>query len=81
MGKNVESKVDLEYTPQRRQSAKLFLQSSDLDSPSPLAAGECAPPPFGPWGGGGAQSLAGEGLGESQFIRGDIHCAVLYMCI
>jgi hypothetical protein len=46
-------------------------------SPTPLAAGKCgAPPPFGP--GGRAHSLAGEGLGESQFRRGDIHCGALY---
>ncbi len=33
------------------------------------------PPPF--WG-GGAHPLAKEGLGESQFRRGDIHCGTLY---
>ncbi len=37
-------------------------------------------PPFG-WG-GGAHSLAGEGVGESQFRRGDVHCGVLlYMYV
>ncbi len=44
---------DLCYSDaQSRQSAKLFLQSLELGSPTPLAAGECAPPPFGPGGEG-----------------------------
>jgi hypothetical protein len=30
-------------------------------------------------GGGGAHSLAGDGVGESQFRRGDIHCGTLFM--
>jgi hypothetical protein len=51
------------------QSTKLFLQSSELGlTPSP--AGKCSLPPLVP--GGGAHSLAGEGVGESQFRRGDI---------
>ena len=37
--------------------------------PLPLVAG----------GGGGAYSLAGEGAGESQFRRGDIHCGTLWV--
>jgi hypothetical protein len=45
------------------------------DTPTPPAAGECAPPPFGP--GGGAHSFVGEGLGESQFRRGDIQYTVV----
>jgi hypothetical protein len=32
-------------------------------------------------GGGGAHSPAGEGLGESQFRRGDIHCSTLYIYV
>ncbi len=56
-------------TIQSRQSAKLFLQSSEL--------GVCPPPLFS---GGGAHSLAGEGVGESQFRREDIqHTVVLYI--
>ncbi len=48
------------------------------DSPIPSTAGECAPPTFGS---GGPHSLAGEGVGESQFRPGDIHCDTLqYMC-
>jgi hypothetical protein len=45
------------------------------DSPNPSPAGECAPPPDQ---GGGAHSLTKDGLGESQFRRGDIHCGTLY---
>ena len=47
------------------------------DSPTPLAASECALPP-GPKG-GGAHSPAAKGVGESQFQRGDIHCDALYI--
>jgi hypothetical protein len=46
------------------------------NSPNPSPAGECAPPPpLVP--GGGAHSLAREGLGESQFRRGEIHHGTL----
>ncbi len=62
----------VDFYPQSRKSAELFLQSSEMGLPSPLAASEFAPPTFGP--GGRAHSLAGEGLGESPFRRGDIHC-------
>jgi hypothetical protein len=65
------------WAAQSRQSAKLFLQRRTWDSPTPLGAGGCAPPPFGP--GGRAHSLAAKGLGESQFRRGDTHCGALYM--
>ncbi len=64
-------------TPQSRQSAKRFSSRWNWDSPTPLAAGECAPPPFGP--GGRAHSLGAKGVGESQFQRGDIHCGALYI--
>jgi hypothetical protein len=67
----------LDVEAHSRQSAKLFLQSSELGLPHPPPAGECAPPPAFGSGGGGAHSLAGEGLGESQFRRGDIHCGTL----
>jgi hypothetical protein len=56
--------------PQSRQSAKLFVQSSELEPPTPSPAGEGAPSLVP--GGGGVRSLAGEGVGESQFRRGDI---------
>jgi hypothetical protein len=51
----------LSFLPSRR----------NWDSPNPSPAGECAPPPLVP--GGGAHLLAREGMGESQFRRGDIH--------
>ncbi len=62
---------------QSRQSAKRFSSRWNWDSPTPLAAGECAPPPFGT--GGRAHSLAAKGVGESKFQRGDIHCGALYI--
>jgi hypothetical protein len=58
---------------QSRQSAKLFLQSSELGLPQPLTRRLVRPPGTG----GGAHSLAREGMGESQFRRRDIHCGTL----
>ncbi len=63
--------------PQSRQSAKLFLQSSESGLPQPLTRRRVCPP--SPVLGGGAHSLAREGLGESQFRRGDIHCGTFYI--
>ncbi len=63
--------------PQSRQSAKLFLQSSELAPPTPHPQASMPPHPLVP--GGGALSLAREGVGESQFQRGDIHCGTLYI--
>jgi hypothetical protein len=57
--------------PESRQSAKLFLKSSELGLPHPLTR----PPVLG----GGLHSRAREGLGESQFRPGDIHCGTLYI--
>jgi hypothetical protein len=57
----------------------LFLQSSELGLPQPLTRRRVCPPPFG--SGGGAHSLAREGVGESQFQRGDIPCGTLYMYV
>ncbi len=54
---------------QSRQSAKRFSSRWNWDSPTPLAADECAPPPFGP-GGGRAHSLAAKGVRESQVLCG-----------
>jgi hypothetical protein len=62
---------------QSRQSANLFLKSSELGLPQPLTRRRV--PPLPPVLGGGAPSLAREGLGESQFRRGDIHCGTLYI--
>jgi hypothetical protein len=57
-----------------------FLSSRrNWDFPNPSPTGECAPPP--PVLGGRAHWLAREGLGESQFRRGDIHCGTLYIYV
>jgi hypothetical protein len=62
--------------PQSRQSAKLFFQLSELGLPHPLSRRRVCHPSFG--SGGGAQSLAREGVGiDSQFRRGDVHCGTL----
>jgi hypothetical protein len=62
---------------QSRQSAKLFLQSSELGLPHPSPAGECASPP--PLVQVGRGTLAcGKGVGEAQFRRGYTHCGTLY---
>jgi hypothetical protein len=60
---------------QCRQSAKLFLQSSELGLPHPQAS---VPPPPPLVSGERTHSLAGEeGVEESQFRRGDMHCGTL----
>jgi hypothetical protein len=64
--------------PQGRQSVKLFSCRLIWDSPNPSPAGECASPPPLVLG-VGAHSLAREGVGESQFRRGDISCGTLHM--
>ncbi len=69
-----------DYTPQSRQIARLFLQSSKLGPPrphpTPSPAGEFVPTPLVP--GEGTHSLAGEGeVGGSQFGRGDRPCGTL----
>ncbi len=46
-----------------------FSGRRNLDYPNPSPTGECAPHPLVQ--GRGAHSLAGDGLGESQFRRGD----------
>jgi hypothetical protein len=53
-----------------------FSSRRNWDSPTPLAAGECAPPPFGP--GGREHSPAAKGVGESQFQR-VTYSVVLYV--
>ncbi len=52
---------------------KLFLQSSELGLPHP----DFVPPPFGSWGGTHSLAVAGEGVGGSQFGRGERHCGTL----
>ncbi len=46
-------------------------------TPHPQAS---VPAPLPPGSRAGAHSLAREGLVESQFRRGDIHCDTLYTC-
>ncbi len=48
------------------------------DSPTPLAASECALPPRPK--GGGAHSPAAKGVGESQFQRLEKHLALCLLC-
>jgi len=52
------------------EEAEFFLQSSELGLSQPLTRRRVCPPVLG---GGAQHSLAREGLGESQFRRGDIH--------
>jgi hypothetical protein len=55
-----------------------FSSRRNWDSPTPFAAGGCAPPLFGL--GGRAHSLAREGLGESQFRRLEKSLALCLLC-
>ncbi len=55
-----------------------FSSRRNWDYPTPSPPADCAPPPLVQ---GGAHSLAGEGVGESQFRRGDIHCGPLHMYV
>ncbi len=48
-----------------------------MTPPTPHLQASVPPPP--PVLGGGAHSLAREGLGKSQFRGGDIHCGTLYI--
>ncbi len=70
---NFKKSRHLGVRAQSRQSAKFFLKSSEWGLPHPQAS---VPSPF--WfRGEGAHSRAREGVGESQFRRGDIHCGTL----
>ncbi len=62
-------------TSQSRQSARLFLQSSELGPPHPSPRRRVCYPSFGS---GGRDTLAcGRGGGGSQLGRGDRHCGSL----
>ncbi len=61
---------------QSRQCAKRFSSRWNWDSPTPLAAGECAPPPFGP--GGGHTRLRLKGWGSPNSNEGT-YTVVLYI--
>jgi hypothetical protein len=67
------------YSFIKTPSVKLFLQSSEFGPPQHKSRRQvCSLPPL-VGGGGRAHSLAGEGLVESQFQRGDIHYGALYI--
>ncbi len=66
---------------QRRQSAKLFLQPSELGLPQPLSHRRVCPPPFDPGGGGKGTLTCGSGVGGVPIRWGDIHCGALFMYI
>jgi hypothetical protein len=51
-----------------------FFLVAKLGPPHSLTRRQCVPPLFGS---GGTLSLAGEGVGESQFGRVDKHCGTL----
>jgi hypothetical protein len=55
-----------------------FSSRRNWDSPTPYPQASVPTPPFG-WGAGGAHSLTREGLGESQFRRGNIHSGTPYI--
>jgi hypothetical protein len=61
---------------QSRQSAKRFSSRWNWDSPTPVAAGECAPPPFGT--GGGHTRLRLKGWGSPNSNEGT-YTVVLYI--
>jgi hypothetical protein len=63
---------------QSRQSAKLFLQSSELGLPQPLTAGECAPRPLVQGGGTLACGRGVEGV-PIPTMGHTVHCGNLYM--
>jgi hypothetical protein len=57
-----------------RQSAKLFIVVRIGTPPTPHPQASVSPPLVE---GGGTDSLAGVGVTESQFLRGDRHCGTL----
>jgi hypothetical protein len=69
--------VDVAHKPQSRQSAKRFSSRWNWDSPTPLAAGKCAPPLFGP--GGGHIRFRLKGWGSPNSNEGT-YTVVLYIC-
>jgi hypothetical protein len=68
----------LDTTPQSRQSAKRFSSRWNWDSPTPLAAGQCAPPPHPLVRGGGHTRLRLKGWGSHNSNKGT-YTVVLYI--
>jgi len=68
--------------PQSRQSAKLFLKSSELGLPQPLTRRQMCPPPLHAPGSGGRGTLAGKrGVGRVPIpTRGHKLWYSLYIC-
>jgi hypothetical protein len=64
---------------QSRQSTKLSLQSSELGLPHPLGRRQVCTPPLVE-GGGGPQSLTGEGVGGPIPTRGQTLWYSMYIC-
>jgi hypothetical protein len=63
----------------RLQSAKLFLQSSELGLPHPLTRRRVCPPPPWFWGGGHTR-FRERGVGSpSSYTRGNILCGTPYI--
>ncbi len=75
--------LDPDMLPQSRQSAKFFLQSSELGLPQPLTHWQVFPIPPPPlwFQGEGHTRWRERGVGESLFRRGDIHCVTVVLCI
>jgi hypothetical protein len=65
--------------PQSRQSAELFLQSSELGLPHPLSRRRVCPPPTLWSGGGGHTRLRERGWGSPNSDKGT-YTVVLYKC-
>jgi hypothetical protein len=59
----------------RRRVLSFFSSHRSWDCLTPSPAGGCVSPPLVQ--GRGKQSLVGEGVGESQFLRGDKPCGTL----
>ncbi len=73
------AKEEIEALVAENKALKEELAASrrNWDSPTPYPQASVPTPPFG-WGGGGAHSLTREGLGGSQFRRGNIHSGTPY---
>jgi hypothetical protein len=65
-----------DYAQTHFQVDRVGFSSSRLNWDSPSPAGEYVPSTFGSWE-WGTHSLAGEGVGGSQFGRGNRHCGTL----